>query len=500
MKRILLATAGGVLYFLGFCGYEQFYLSWVCMVPALWALDSGSLGTRQALATGLAFGAAASLGIFYWIGHTLIVFGGLPAPAAVAGCLLFSVLQGGIMAIWAGAIHLLKSRRVPLYLISAPALVVSEWFWPALFPSYLSNSQYRQVWLIGSLDLVGPAALSGLIAFASAVAYQSLRSIVSKDRPLPVLALSAFAALFSANLAYGAWSTGRIDGRVAESDRSLQVGLVQANIGPKEKRRNAKENLAVHQELSLALETEGAELIIWPESAYFAKVKDGNKGFGKHVHGKVRTPLLFGGLRIDGEDETLYNTAYLTDAAGRVLDDYDKNRLVMFGEYMPFGDTFPALYRLSTFTNRHSPGTDTEPLTSGGIRFGILICYEDILPAFVREAASSDPEVLVNLTNDAWFGDTLQPGMHLGLSVSRAVEQRRFLVRSTNTGVSAFVDPAGRILGEIPTWEKGVLMGSVVPLEGSTLYTRWGEWVPVLCLVFLSLAGMARRREVRALP
>ncbi|MEO0811370.1 MAG: apolipoprotein N-acyltransferase, partial [Myxococcota bacterium] len=138
-------------------------------------------------------------------------------------------------------------------------------------------------------------------------------------------------------------------------------------------------------------------------------------------------------------------------------------------------------------------GTHQDPLTLDGVKYGILICYEDVLTDFVRDAMDHEPDVLINITNDAWFGKSREPHIHLALSVFRAVEQRRFLVRSTNTGVSAIIGPGGRIIDPTPVFQTANRVGEVAPLDGTTVYQRLGHWFPWLCLltiVFWSREGL----------
>jgi len=164
-------------------------------------------------------------------------------------------------------------------------------------------------------------------------------------------------------------------------------------------------------------------------------------------------PTIFGAVlyRVDPDRERWFNTAISTDVKGEFRGRYDKQYLLAFGEYLPFGDTFPILYKWSPHSGRFSAGTSLEPLIvdikGTEHKVSALICYEDILPGFTNRAVGhADPELIVNMTNDAWFGDTTEPWQHLALAKFRAIEHRRFLVRSTNSGVSAIIDPNGAIV------------------------------------------------------
>jgi len=202
-----------------------------------------------------------------------------------------------------------------------------------------------------------------------------------------------------------------------------------------------------------------------------------------------RTPTLFGAVTWeDGVvDNPHYNTAILVDAAGGVQGGIDKHHLLIFGEYIPFGDLFPILYEWLPQASHFSPGKTITTLTHEGHRLGVLICYEDILPRFTRRVVGKGAEVLINVTNDAWFGRTSEPWLHLALAVFRTVENRRFLVRSTNTGVSAFVDANGRILQHTSLESMEAISERVPLLTMETLFTRTGDWMLMLCHIAMVL-------------
>ncbi|HIA00301.1 MAG TPA: apolipoprotein N-acyltransferase [Myxococcales bacterium] len=223
------------------------------------------------------------------------------------------------------------------------------------------------------------------------------------------------------------------------------------------------------------------------------------------------TPLLLGLLsyeRSDPEGDPLaskrsrknYNSAMLIEPDGRIVDRYDKTFLLMFGEFIPFGDVFPQFYEWLPQASHFYPGTSVKTFAFRGHKLGVMICYEDILPSFSRKLAGQDPHVLINVTNDAWFGKTSEPYLHLALAVFRTVESRLWLVRSTNTGVSAFVDAVGRIVSQTDLDNPEVLVADVPMLRTSTFYRSYGELFTYACfLVFavLVIGVLSRRRKKR---
>ena len=382
-------------------------------------------------------------------------------------------------------------------------MILFEWLWPALFPSYLSNSLYQHSTQVQALDLVGPLGLSGLVTLFSAVVYRLLTWHLRRET-FPSGLLALLMLLNALNTGYGLWTIERIEGAMAAADRSLTVGLAQSNMGIYEKRKDPREGVVRHRRLSLELQGQGADLIVWPESGFQYAIPDETHNVKRSVFGpELQTPLLFGGLRLGPADDKreIYNTAFLADGEGQILGTYDKTYLLAFGEYLPLGDTFPWLYELSPYTSKFSPGTHTKPLELGELKLGVLICYEDILPRFVRQVMAHQPDILMNLTNDAWFGDTHEPVIHLALATFRSVEHRRYMVRSTNTGISAIIDPLGRIVAQTPTFEEATLLTELKAISlGPTLYGRWGDWIAWVSLAGMTLWIMRQRRRLSEPP
>ena len=219
-------------------------------------------------------------------------------------------------------------------------------------------------------------------------------------------------------------------------------------------------------------------------------------------------PILFGTTLEDVNPEAkgpipgrapLYNCGVLIDGAGNVLGAVKKVKLLIFGETIPGSAYFPWIYQLLPSASALLPGTDAEIITLGQARLGIMVCYEDLLPWFHHELAQKSPHILLNLTNDAWFGKTAEPACHLALSTLRAVEGRCYLIRSTPSGVSAVVDPWGQIVAAIPSDQAGTLRHEVSLLEVTTLFERWGDWVAWLSLlVMLSLGSYSWARGPRS--
>jgi predicted amidohydrolase len=288
---------------------------------------------------------------------------------------------------------------------------------------------------------------------------------------------------------------------------------VQANIGIHEKwnRSLADGQLAVHQRLSQELERRGAQLILWPESSYpwgFGRDQshDWPVNDARRAQRGFTTPLLFGSLTSDDRSPYPYNSALLLDKDGDVRGSFDKNILMVFGEYVPYYDQLkPYIKSLVPEVSNWSRGTDVSvfPLQTdkGLVRLGPMICYEDIFPAFARRLIKRDPNILINITNDAWFGRTSEPYEHLALAVYRSVESHLDLVRAVNTGVSAYVDATGRVYDKSPSVDPDetpdarpvALLNDVAVMQPFKVYATLGEWFGGLCLFAAVVLGLLAR-------
>jgi apolipoprotein N-acyltransferase len=283
------------------------------------------------------------------------------------------------------------------------------------------------------------------------------------------------------------------------------VGLIQTNIGAGDKAKDPEEFVARHQQMSkeLVAAHPEVELIVWPESAYNRLIERSQKNVDYDVTSGIGRPLLFGVLTYSQgatrADSQIFNSLLLASATGDVLGIYDKIELLAFGETYPFSRTFPSLtavFGTSWFTR----GTSLQHLQLADASLLPMICYEDILPSLVLDIWHHDgpSDVLVNITNDSWYGDTHQPMIHLVLASFRSIETRRALIRSTNTGISAIVDPAGRITHRTGQWKRETLVAAV-PLikDGSqTVFMRLGNVIGWLC-VALTAVGCWRCWRVK---
>jgi len=495
------AAAGGVLAFLGYVGFDQFYLEWICMVPILWAISGQKPG--RAFLIGWVAGIVGHGGGFYWIVTMLREFADLGWPLAASGLLLLSAANGMVFAIWAWSTRLIcRDTGWAVAWVSPVTWTAAEKFWPQLFPNYLGASQYKLYLATQIADFTGILGVTFLLVYTNSTIHVVLERIRSKH-PHPWRPAAVLASVIGVVLVYGAVRISIVD-RTIVSAASMAVGVVQTNRGAGEK--HVDENLFLREHIEMSREivkTQPLDLIVWPESVLGINIASRDAVLPASLLGDLRTPLLFGSvIRTKEQGEyRLYNSAVLVNEAGRITGTYDKMVLVPFGEYIPFGDIFPAFYSWSPYSSRFWKGKNTEPLQLNGHTLSVNICYEDIFPQQVRTLMQGGqdhriPEAMFNLTNDSWYGNTVQPMEHLVLASFRSIEHRRALVRSTNTGISAVVDPVGRIDHRTAQWTKATLAGRIPLMQGRTVYAVLGDWIGWIC-VLIAILGIGRGYQIK---
>ncbi|HEY3357411.1 MAG TPA: apolipoprotein N-acyltransferase, partial [Polyangia bacterium] len=308
-------------------------------------------------------------------------------------------------------------------------------------------------------------------------------------------------------LGYGQIRIRQVEARRAAAPM-VKVGLVQANVGIVEKGRLvlAPKHLEIHQRLSSELTQKGAELIVWPESSYpYFFLRDQKQDWtdDKAVLRHFRAPILFGSITGSRRERFPYNTALMMDETGTITGSFDKVFLLIFGEYVPFyAEIEKYITQFVPEAGNFARGKDPTVFPFKQYKLGPMICYEDIIPEFGRRLAQLRPNLLVNVTNDAWFGATSEPYEHMALSVYRTVEHRLDMVRAVNTGVSAYIDATGRVYKKsksvdpqlTPDEPAVALLDEVAMLETGTVYGAVGDLFGELCFALGLYLVLLHRR------
>ncbi len=524
------AALSGTLLFLSCADFDIWPLTWIGLLPLLWVLldEEGQPHTQHPFWYGYITGLFANGGGFYWIVGLLMRFGHLPFLAALPIFLLLIAYQALTFGLFASILCRLRRHvDVPIAWLAPLVFVACELCVPYVFPWYLAITQAWVPPVIQIADITGPLGVSFMLVLANGALFQILstylagrgrregRRLLPRSLHPPLVAI-LFIVLC---LGYGAFRIHQTDRARAHAPK-IKIGVVQANIGIHEKFVPGlrEEQHAVHLRLSQELSQQGADLIVWPESSYpYPLSRSFDRDFPIEDARKLQrgffTPLLFGALTVDHRDGSYYpyNSALFLDKNGRLSGSFDKNFLLIFGEYLPFARQLQFLRELIPEISNFERGTETRtfPFEHNGQKYflGPMICYEDIIPAFGRRlfADNMPPNLLINLTNDAWFGATSEPYEHLALSVFRAVEHRVDLVRAVNTGVSAFIDASGRVYKKSPAVDPQLvpppgalpisLLAEATLLPPGGLYQRLGETFGGACLCMVLLLGLLARRR-----
>lgn len=532
LVRGWLAPAGGFLAgclsFTAFAGFDIWPLAFIALVPLYLSLIGQT--PKRATWIGLCSGFAMCMGGFYWLANMLRTFSGFGLPLCLFFTSFICVYQGGRIALTGWLFARATQRGWPVPIVFGAAFAASELVFPLLFPWYYGGCLHSVPVFIQLADIGGPILVTTAVVTINVAIAEILRARLAnvivttrgpsheqRQRAVPdrrVIGAGVLTLLVM--VLYGAIRISMTNARVEKAD-AARVGLVQGNMGLMTKRENPAEGLRRHMALTAELRQKGVDFVVWSEtSATFMTREDlaapHSTFYRDKFAGKLGMPAIWGAVLYrpnleHPELEKLFNTALVTNVKGELVEHsrYDKQFLLMFGEYLPFGETFPILHKWSPHSGRFAPGTSLEPvdIELNGVvhKVSVLICYEDVLPGFTNRAVShADPELLVNMTNDAWFGDTTEPWEHLALAKFRAVEHRRFLVRSTNSGVSAVIDPNGKLVeGTVSTPFKAEAHDAVIRwLRGGTVYEAIGDGPWYLVLLGLLVACFRRRQPSAA--
>lgn len=505
-KKNLIAIFSGILFTLPFFTKELSIISWICLIPLFIAIKNSS--PKEAFKIGTIFGTVANYLGLYWLVGTLTRFGGFPIPISIVFILIlstYSALQFSIFCYLCSKLKLIDKINFKNIFLVAVTWAFLEHFFPQLFPFGIANTQAFNTRIIQVVDLLGINFLSFLIVIFNVTLFQISQSIYKSPRILfQQLALLVF--ILISLVFYGNWRIENENKNLKNSTR-ITVGIVQANFDFFEKVED-NEFFITEEHRKMSEELGRVDLIIWPETAIQFWLAEDSQ-FLTFDERKV-TPdienlyLLTGGLSYKVKENTgkdqkteiiKHNSVFLADSNGKILGNYHKIKLLLFGEYLPFTKYIPSIQLLSPASGDFTPGSELNLLEirEKGIRIAPLICYEDIIPAFSRELVKKGANILINLTNDAWFGKSLAPYQHLLISIPRAVETKRYLIRSTNTGISAVIDSVGRVQSETDIFVKTTLKDEVSLLDNEiTLYTKIGDIFPWLCLASLIIYSFNR--------
>lgn len=517
-------------------------VSWVSLVPLFWALDrvsggeqqgrgrarSGNADLKKIFLIGWVFGFVFFLATVYWVFYSMNFHGGVPLVLSV----LIMLLLVSILALYQGLFALAYTSTAGfsplfrLFLVSS-AWVGLEYLRGVLFTGFpwalVGYTQARNESVIQIAALFGVFGLSFLVVAVNFAIYSFFFAVAGSrtgeggKRPRAVLI--AALVLLTSTLAYGFINFRALDARIPDW-KTIRIAIAQGDIEQSIKWEldHRQETIEIYSELSRKAAEDKAKLIIWPESAmpFFlayeeesgSLVRDVARETGAHIltgspHFVVKRPAR----RVEGEGRSIgetdpfgsqvfFNSAFLIDPSGEFIGRYDKVKLVPFGEYVPIKKALFFLKKLTEGFADFTPGSGHIPIDMDGVSIGVSICFESIFPDISRAAIKNNASFLVILTNDGWFGPTSAPYQHFEMAILRAVENRVYVLRAANRGISGAIDPLGRVREETGLFTKDHFTVDVALREAGeqTFFTRYGYNFSKVAIIFFVLSILIKTR------
>jgi len=492
----VLVFASAVLQALIFPSPGLAFLSWIAFVPLLAALLAEGVRLGRGFLLGYVCGILWYALTCFWVYHTMHTYGGLSAPMAVGIVILFCLYLGLYHGLF-GLLLVFVARRQG----SAIALWLSPVLWVAIELARYHITGFP--W-----DLLGTAVVDNV----------------------PVASLATLGGVYFVSFIVFAVNALIAKGALNDQKRLLVAGLVlglclqlakqlpQKPIEGNERATLIQPNLpilygwdAVYfdrqmfdltdlSRQSIKTYSPQPRLIVWPESpAPFYSDDQKFRTWMQALAADKQTYIVAGTVGVTGEgpQRKVYNSASLVAPTGAFVSRYDKIRLVPFGEYVPFENLLFFAQSLVKEVGHFSRGNQRNTLELGGHKAGVFICYESVFPDEVRQFAANGAQVFVNISNDEWFGQYGAPGQHLNMARMRAIENRRWVLRSTNSGITASIDPYGRVVAQAERNLRTALNAPYAYVEETTFYTRHGDLFAYACAI-ISLVMLLVRVRFRA--
>ena len=492
----MLPVWAGLALCLSFPAPSLFFLAWGALAPFLafiwWAGDKKkTLLAGHFLMSSVYFG-----GVFLWIPRVMTEFGGLGGLTAWLLWFLMALILGVFLLPFTLLSAFAARHGKEAFLLCAPA----SWMLTELLRNYLAingfpwaalgYSQFHFPLLTQCADLGGVYLVSGLVVVINIVIlalFWSERRVYIGGGSIILLAVL-----------YGAY---RLWIWTPDVTGTLRAGLVQGNIALQETREYyADKYFSALPDLAEKAWSEGAELVILPEAQnpFYFERDFYFRTFWERKASQKNSQILLNSTRMDSETVgRYYNSAYLLDPGQGVSYVYDKVHLVPFGEFLPFESLLSFASPLVSEVSSYTPGENITTGKAAGHPFGTLICYEDVFPELGRRNARAGAELLVNITNDLWYGDTAAPKQHLQIAAFRSIETRRALLRAANSGFTAVIDPRGKVLRQTRLFSEDCLVADVQFISDTTPFALLGETLVILIIIASGawLACLVRRHS-----
>ena len=489
-KEVLLSLLSGILLILSFPNFDLEFLAWFALIPLFYSIDEKR--PYQSFKLGFITGLTFFLGILYWIIVAVHTYGNI--PLILSGFIL--LLLVAYLSLFIGAFtfltRLIQIRSGLQTIFFTPVIWVAleylrSFLLTGLPWANLGYSQYLNLPFIQIADITGAYGPSFVILLVNATLFWVLRQWSKRTFPIKEVIITVIILL--GFLIYGYLKMGRVDRQMVQ-DPPLKVGLVQGNIDQSIKWDESfqMETLKIYDNLSLRVSEEKPDLIIWPETAtpfFFQDAKE-YQPFVLDIPKKTNAFLLFGSpsYKILKGKVNHYNSAYLVSPSGELIGKYDKIHLVPFGEYIPMQDLLFFIGSLGEGIGDFKSGKEIFNFSLPQGKLGVLICFEIIFPDLCRRFVKGGANFLITITNDAWFGRPSAPYQHFSIATFRAVENRVFIARAANTGITGFIDPKGKIINQGGIFTEEAMNGVIRLSSQKTFYTLYGDIFAWICSAF----------------
>ena len=490
------------------------WLAWIALVPMAILIKNSSC--KNNFYIGFLTGFLHYITLIYWLTSTLGTYGKLPVFLSIPLLILLSAYLASYMGIFAAILGWLRPSPVISILLLPALWVLLEYirsFFFTGFPWELTGySQFNNLNIIQISDIFGVYGVSFLIilsniSVALIIVHLKGSSWYGEKTTLKEAALPAlvFVLILSGTWFYGKQRLKTIDS-IANGADSINVALIQGNIDQTIKWDKAyqQSTLEKYIRLSKSVKKNNPDLIVWPETAAPFYLQ----------HNKELSTILLNGIcdtdtdfiigapsfALENNRGKYFNSAYLINRKGEILGKYDKSHLVPFGEYIPFSKCFPFLNKIVEGAGDFHHGRKGVVLNWDKSKLAILICYEIIFPQLAGAMSNHNASLIINITNDAWYGRSSAPFQHFSMAIFRAVENRRSLVRAANTGISGFIDPAGRVLAKTDIFKKAAVTCQVPLMHDKSFYSRYGNFLIIACfgVVFIFSALCLYNKKKRS--
>lgn len=492
-RNLLLSVVSGLILASAMPKPGWWFASWFGLVPLLLALRKST--PKQGALCGLVAGFVYFAVICVW----LTIFGYLP-------WFLVALKEAVWVALFAGvAVRFLQNGGVRAYLGVPAVWTVIQWvrvFGPLGFTWGSFAHTQADVLVITQLgSITGPWGIDFLVCLANVAVAEVIYSILSRANIARALGYFLLTALLVSAVAYYGHHRLRKPATPSEQKHSAVIiqGSLTHDVNPKPE--YVVEAYMLYHAMTSFAGLSKPDLVVWPETTIVDCITKQRWGpLISRLAKNIRANMVVGGYDYSGDAQGRnYNAAHFFDRAGRKIGVYRKVHLVPYGEYVPFRKQLPWLKRYGIREVDVLPGKKHALVETDIGTIGTAICFESIFPAVTAKEVRNGASLLVVITNDAWFKRSQAARQHLMMARLRAVETRRYVVRAASTGISAIIDPQGRIVSQLGIFRRGIVRGSVIPVSVLTPYVRFGDWFAYACIVMAIFLARSRARRKKRL-